>query len=544
MDLYKYKFTNCSEICWQIVKTYKLSISKDTICKQFVKHPYPDSILAITDILGKFNVVVNSYSIQKIEDLHTYTKPFIVLVYVDSNYYFSIVWSLSEYTVVWFNPINHKKERISFDHFAKIFGGIATSIDTDNYVGENSSKARRCKFLVKRFVELIPFSVFAITIGLSLFDILTPNASIYETLYILGLGAGCVICAMLLDFEANDHKSSLVERLCPVGKHLNCTSVLKSHGSTLYGVSWASIGFAYFASSFIILTCMGNHSLSYIHTASFLNLISLPFIIYSLYYQIKIAKRLCIMCLSIMSILVYMFVVSVYGGFLSSYPHITTKSLVLFVTIGLIMLWASNMYIALCGRSMELNSLYPYFNRLRYDSSVFQALLNNQPLIERIPEEMSINIGNPCGKVKILKVCDPFCSACSKSHLRMEKLFENSEVFMQVIFCVNRNDSDAKKNIIKLFFALKEHYGNTFLKQVLHEWYSLKKKDYEIFKRKYDIDDASISKQGDKITWMEKKTKELKILYTPTFYIGRHHLPDDFYSEEDFSVLMKSLIKM
>ncbi|MCI6672274.1 MAG: thioredoxin domain-containing protein, partial [Prevotella sp.] len=178
------------------------------------------------------------------------------------------------------------------------------------------------------------------------------------------------------------------------------------------------------------------------------------------------------------------------------------------------------------------------FNRLRFNKNVFYTLLDEYPLIEKVPLDMSINIGQPTAPTTILKVCDPFCRSCSKSHIEMEKLYDNKNIFLQVIFYVSSKDNETKKNIIKLFFALKEKYGNQYMLQVLHDWYSQTEKNFEEFRKKYnDIDDKAINAQKNKITWLVQKNIELKIQYTPTFYINNHHMPDDFYSYNDFSSL-------
>ena len=111
---------------------------------------------------------------------------------------------------------------------------------------------------------------------------------------------------------------------------------------------------------------------------------------------------------------------------------------------------------------------------------------------------------------------------------------------MQVIFTVHSKENDTKKEVIKFFFALKEKYGNQYMEQVLNRWYSQEEKNLEEFWKKYEIEDKIVDMQEDKIKWMEKKTMELEIQYTPTFYINNHHLPDDLYSYNDFGILFES----
>ena len=539
MDMYNFTSTNSLDICWQIVKRNALSINRETICKQLSEHPYSDSLMAISDVLENYNIATTSYNIKDAESLIQQDGSYIALVYVHSQPYFSIIDSVTNESVIWYNPINNRKENISFGEFKNIYGGIVTFVEVKDYIAEPEYKNKKKEYFVKKLIETMPIFVFVIAFVSVFLSLLPFEIPIYFGLYAVGLGIGSLICAVLLYSEVNDYNSSFIEKLCPVGKKWDCSIVLKSAANNIYGINWTTIGLAYFAGTLITLTCVGNTNLSYYQTAACINVLALPFIIYSLYYQVIVSKRWCVMCLSVLTLLLYLFVISILGGFLSLRLNQIMSSVVPFIIIDLIMLWGSNMYLSLCKQNKMYNELFPAFNKLRYDENVFRTLLEESPLIAEVPQDMSINIGQPTAAVTILKVCDPYCSACSKSHLKMEKFLEKKDVFLQVIFNVSSIDRDAKKNAIKLFFALKEKYGDQYMIKVLHDWYGQKEKKYEEFRKKYEIDDKAIDAQEDKIMWMERRTQELEIHYTPTFYINNHQLPDDFYSYNDFESLFE-----
>ena len=77
------------------------------------------------------------------------------------------------------------------------------------------------------------------------------------------------------------------------------------------------------------------------------------------------------------------------------------------------------MYKSLCEQNKKYNELFPYFNRVRFNKNVFYTLLDEYPLIEKVPLDMSINIGQSTEPTTLLKICDPFCRSCSKSHIEM-----------------------------------------------------------------------------------------------------------------------------
>lgn len=538
MNMYNFTSTNSSEVCWKIIKYNRLSINKETIYRQFAEHPYPNSLMAIIDILEGYNIATNSYTIKNLEALKKYDKPKIVLVHINSESFFSVIYSISKESVIWYNPITHRQESVSFEDLKKIYAGIVTFIDVKDYIAEAEYENKYKRFFIKRVVEAIPAFIIIITILFIALSLLLSGTPIYLELYIGGVGIGSIICAILVHSEVNEYKSYIIEKLCPVGKIWDCSTVLKSSANNIYGVNWSTIGLAYFTGTLIVLACVGPTNLNYWRMAAYLNVITLPFIIYSLYYQIMIYRHWCIICLSILSILLYLFIISCLSGLLNLHLGIILNCFTPFVIVDLIVLWGSNMYKSLCEQNKKYNELFPYFNRVRFNKNVFYTLLDEYPLIEKVPLDMSINIGQSTAPTTILKICDPFCRSCSKSHIEMEKLYDNKNIFLQVIFYVSSKDNETKKNIIKLFFALKEKYGNQYMLQVLHDWYSQTDKNFEEFRKKYnDIDDKAINAQNNKITWLVQKNIELKIQYTPTFYINNHHMPDDFYSYNDFSSL-------
>lgn len=537
MDMYNFASTNTFDICWQVVMRNKLSVNKDTIHKQFAEHPYQDSLMAITDILAEYNIVASSYSIEDVDTLANCDKPYIALVFINFEPYFTIIDSVINETVIWYNPIKKKRESISFEYFKEIFGGIITYVDIKNYIEETDYRDNKRKSFLKRCIESIPVLAIIIALVSVLFSFVLSGPSIFFVLYVVGLVIGTIICTILLNYEVNDYKSTLVEKLCPAGKKWDCSTILTSSANSIYGISWSTIGLAYYAGTLITLVCAGIGNMDYYRTAAFINLFALPYIIYSLYYQIVVSKHWCVMCLSVIVFLIYLFVVSCLGGFLSFDLKTIICSLPAFIIIDLGVLWGSNVYISLNTKNKSYNELFPAFNKLRHKECVFNALLEETPLIADVPLNMSINVGQSAASVKLLKVCDPFCTACSKSQIKLEKTLEDKDVFLQVIFTIFPTDNETKRNVIKLFFALKEKYGDDYMKQVLHDWYSQEHKDYKEFRNRFEIESKAIDAQENVIVWMEQKTQELEIQYTPTFFINNHQLPDDFYSYNDFKSL-------
>lgn len=186
MNMYNFTSTNSSEVCWKIIKYNRLSINKETIYRQFAEHPYPNPLMAITDILEGYNIATNSYTIKSLEALKKYDKPKIVLVHINSESFFSVIYSISKESVIWYNPITHRQESVSFEDLKKIYAGIVTFIDVKDYIAEAEYENKYKRFFIKRVVEAIPAFIIIITILFIALYLLLSGTSIYLALYIGG----------------------------------------------------------------------------------------------------------------------------------------------------------------------------------------------------------------------------------------------------------------------------------------------------------------------------------------------------------------------
>lgn len=237
MEMYNYINTNVFDICCQTIKDNGLYANKRKITTRVLEHPFPNSLTAITDILGEHNISTTSYSIKTSSQLLDLSKVFIALVYIDSIPYFCIVYSIDKEEVIWYNPIRHMRESISFKLFSRQYGGISTIIDKNDRIEEKIDKKEQIKDFVSRFVEAIPLviiGIFVVLLSFSMFSL----SSIWMRLYVLGIVAGSIVCGILLRYEINDYHSNLVEKLCPSGKKFDCSTLLQSKGNNIFGISW------------------------------------------------------------------------------------------------------------------------------------------------------------------------------------------------------------------------------------------------------------------------------------------------------------------
>ena len=92
----------------------------------------------------------------------------------------------------------------------------------------------------------------------------------------------------------------LFDRICPKWEKINCQAVMQSPASKLFGfIPMADIGGIYFSGS-IILICfsvLNPYFFNQIYLLALLNLLTLPYTIFSVAYQAFVVKYYCFLCL-------------------------------------------------------------------------------------------------------------------------------------------------------------------------------------------------------------------------------------------------------
>lgn len=123
----------------------------------------------------------------------------------------------------------------------------------------------------------------------------------------------CAI-ATLLVWHDIDRYSPAVQAVCGISKKLNCNAVLDSKGSGLFGIKWSTIGFSYFVGGLLYIMVKGFDHATALSTLWQINLLGTLYVFYSLYYQWKIAKNWCVLCLLVQVVLIGVSLTGFLGG--------------------------------------------------------------------------------------------------------------------------------------------------------------------------------------------------------------------------------------
>lgn len=520
------------------LKLLKVKVNNATVNDSLQNHPDWPSLLCISDCLNKWNIpnAGGKMDVNKMDELPT---PFIAYT-SDRENQLSIVTEVSDKTVQSFHKNYNKPSTELKEDFQKKWNGVYLIAEPNEHSGEPNYEVNKRKAFINSLIPAAAFTLIAILSFIFLNRIIADDSNLIRFnatgIYIEYsiLLAGVFITALLLWYEI-DKSNPLLQKVCTGIAKGDCNAILTGKQAKVFNwLSWSEVGFFYFTGSFLTLLIIEN-SISII---AWLNVLALPYILFSVYYQWRVAKQWCVLCLGVQALLLFggMNIIAsnfLYSSPIFSFPFIF-KSILLFL-LSVIVWYAIKPSIL---KLQEAKNTKREYLRLKFNGEIFDTLLKKQKQITLSTDGLGIDLGNPAAKNTLIKVCSPTCGPCGKAHPKIEELLEqNNNVKAKIIFTTPNDESHHGIKPTRHLMAIASEIGNeNQIKKSLDDWYLPEKKDYELFAAKYPMN-GELLRQGNKIDAMDKWCKAMEIQATPTIFINGYKLPDA-YSIEDLQYFL------
>ncbi|MEO6979925.1 MAG: vitamin K epoxide reductase family protein, partial [Mucilaginibacter sp.] len=482
--------SNAPDAAKLLADILQVKITRTTLTNELEAHPDYPSLLSISDVLN--NYAMENVAIQldpaKLTEAPT---PFITTIKTENNAVelFSVVKEIAANTVLFFDPLKHVWARVSGEVFLNIFSGTVLLVDADEAAGEKDyneiiTLERKRRIMLQLSLFFVP----CVALVSGVFALMQNGTSSFlPFLFLLLALAGVLLGVVLIWYELDQH-NPILSQICSAGKKINCGAILQSKAAKIAGISWSAIGLSYFVGQLLLLMFTGITNLNTLVALSWISLIVLPYIFYSLYYQYKIAKQWCVLCLCVQGVLLLQFLTVIAAGGLTPVTALlhnlggVLTILTAFVSPFIATIWL----IPVLQKAKESKSTQNKLQQLKHNPQIFEALLARQKAVTEPTDGLGITLGNPAAKYKLIKVCNPFCGPCAKAHLPIEELLENNpDVQVQIIFTSTNKDGDYRTPPVKHLMAIAEQNDIELTKQALDDWYLAEKTDYAVFAPKY-----------------------------------------------------------
>lgn len=527
---------NLTVICRKILNYYGAKYEFTTVDRLIKSNLEYPSILAIMDTLSKYGIA--SAAIRKGKyDYLSFEIPFICAIQRPDwpQSYFTVVTAVDDRNISYFDPIKNIESIVSKTDFEQIDKDIILLLDGEKVRDEIDYLKNHRKALIQKQKNSLPFVFFSIVLIVSIGSIfISPNfqLNLIAATLMLFTAIGYMISLLLVWYEIDSHNPFLKEVCGGGGRKLSCAKVLKSNGASLFGISWSVIGFSYFATILLTQLLFGSTNPLFQPYWILLFVLALPYTFYSIYYQWRIVKQWCPLCVAVQIVLFLSGILSLaYSSQFNPFV-LTLKPLFIFLFIGISFLILISTAIPLLKLSKESQEYQKKWKRLRYNPDVFNMLLKKETSVLYPVDSLGILVGNPDAKHEIIKVCNPYCGPCAKAHPELEELIRsNPNIKVRIIFTVSGKENDHRTAPVQHLLAIQKFYGAEVVREALDNWYMADTKDYAVFASKYPVD-GELNQQGDKIEKMKMWCDRMKIRVTPTFFVNGHELPDSYRINE------------
>ena len=367
--------------------------------RHFNEHPHKYNLYGLSTMLSDYGVENAATRIEdKESDIFNIELPFIAHIGSD----FAVVQKIDNDNVsYWWSG---KKITIPVSEFIKTWSGVVLLAEPS----PNSKEPNYAESRKKELFSIVQKGILAI-VGVLLFGLAYINQELFtdfgiNLLLFVNL-TGVYICYLLVLKSVRVH-NQYADKICSLFSKRDCNNVLESPAAKLWGIfSWAEIGFGYFIASTLLLLFFPQT----IYLVAFLNIFTLPYAFWSIWYQKVKARQWCPLCLIVLVQLWAIFALGLLFGYVqfSQWGFINLPDLLLVGSVYAACVFGLTLLLPKLGKGGEMETIKQEINSIKVNEKVFDTLLTQQPFYEVSKNDSQIFFGNPDANMRITIFTNP-----------------------------------------------------------------------------------------------------------------------------------------
>lgn len=490
--------------------------------KVYNEHPHKNDLYGLYDILRGYGVNAIGVNFTN-KDYSCLTFP--CILHMQGKFVVASKLSEGKIHYSW----NGRGFELPLDDFNSVWTGNAIVIDGESNAVEPRFKEHKLQSIINEIAS----AIFVLVIVLSFVIVLYRNKSYIDIEGRIHLFLDCIglFVAILLMGKLLHTDSYYSDKVCSLFHQKNCNGVLESDKSSIFGISWSEMGFTYFLSHIFVIAVFP----SAISTVSILDIIAIVYPIWSIYYQWKVAKQWCVLCVSVQVVLFAEAVLGL-GYLIRNGASLMIMSSLAFGIVSYVLLFIIHKYVEACKGMEENSSNLQKLRALKAKPEVFRTLIENEKYNDVTEKASSIIFGNPNASIRITVLTNPHCNPCARMHRRIEDLFENKsdKLCIQYVFSAFNKQLESSNRFL---IAVYQQLGEKMAWKIYSEWYNDGKNKRKDFIGKYsqvNVIDSSVLKENQKhLIWKQ----ESGFMATPTILVNGYELPREYIIEDILMLL-------
>lgn len=355
-------------------------------------------------------------------------------------------------------------------------------LKTGEYSGEPGYFINKNKERLRQAFTFTLAIVLAITFGMSVYKGFINYGLLWWMPPLSLTSLGCFVCYQLYKLEKTDaYGNAFLKKICTSrNNNYNCKDVISSPGSRLFGViRHTDIGIVYFSGmlALIVTALLSSRFEHYLGLLFWMAILPLPYTLFSVYYQLRVIKKRCVLCLTIQMILWLQFACMMMWTPQVSrdqvYPETAIQAILLMSgCILLYFLFTENEKIKKQANALALENF-----KFKNTDLFFEEAMATQVTFIRNDFPSTFSLGDPSAKEKVSVILSLFCAPCGekfKDLLKLADWFED-RIDIQIIIKPEVNAASLIKTLMQ--HIDKGDYNKSI--HLLNHWYAFFQKEKE-----------------------------------------------------------------
>lgn len=483
--------------------------------KLYEEHPHKYNMYGLSKMLEEYGIANAGVRIND-KNIWSLETPFIAHIGND----FVVVNKVTDKQVSY--HWRDKEINVTEDQFKNLWSGVVLIAETDENSIEPDYLQHRRQYLLNlcqnTLLTAIPLIAMLWIYGKQGFQIA------YAILFLLYV-TGALTSLLLVQKQIYAH-GQYADKICSLFKQKDCNNVLESDAAKVFGwISWSEIGLGYFLSNLLLMA--GCPAL--MPYLTFINILALPYTMWSVWYQYKVVKQWCMLCMVVQGIL-WLSALTICIGGIIQLPNFNVSDICRVVLIYIFPTLFVNKISFWLATQRKTTHIVQELNSLKTTEEVFKALLKKQPCHSVDVTDSCILFGNPEAPLRISILTNPHCEPCAKMHTRVEKLLQKAgdKLCIQYIFSAF-NDDLLKSN--RFLIAVYQNESREKAEEIYHQWYEKEKYHADAFMQSFGYDILSDSVMEELKRHNEWKETN-KLSATPTILVNGYVLPEHYQIED------------
>ncbi len=499
---------------FQYLERENISIDKTEFLFQVQSHPDYPTLLSISDTLTFFDI---ENGVLKLDFDSFEFLPNRFVTFLDDSSQLYLVERTQDHTYIYFD--SNKIKSLDLFQLKNNWREIVFLVEKPETEIIEKSNRKRIQLLFPALCTILLFVVlFLLKVDLKVYLFF-----IFPTVRII------FSIASLKNLFGT--KSDFFNNFCNISSTSSCSDVLSSKKWKLFEyINLSDVSFVFFVFQFFLFffSIIINSINDFFQIQKIFLSLAMPVILLSIYYQMKIEKKWCPICLSISLILIVelVFIHLLFSG--------DSR-----LSINYISITALNFSLVSYGWYIGRDSLTEHknlkefqlkANRFMRNYPLFKSSLLFKPKVELV--NSPIVLGNDSCKTEITIITSPFCGHCKTAHFILEKIYESHREDIKIKIIINTNidnQTEKKKVFFRILLSIYLQKGEREFIDALNYWFNNQSIELwlEKYKMKYNQEQIDYLYRVSNI-WCEQN----RFTFTPAIFINGYIYPKTHYRED------------